>query len=324
MRPWAAPPIAAPARWVALPTAGRTTKSCSVGNYGYATDGMRIRTPRFSRWAPGPSEILQRVPALSRTLSAIPGPRGPTQAQRQCAIAILYGTACHAIFAAAIASMVVGMWYGMSRAMGAVPMPWAWLVNLALLAQFPLGHSLLLSKVGRSVLPRLAPPGTGATLATTTYAIIASLQLLALFVLWSPTNVVWWRAEGHVLWAIGVLYAATWLLLMKAVWDAGVEVQSGLLGWLSLLRGVKPQYPPMPQTGVFRAVRQPIYVAFALTTWTVPTWTPDQLVLAVTFTFYCMVGPMFKERRFDRLFGGQWRDYRARTPYWIPFTRRGS
>ena len=37
-----------------------------------------------------------------------------------------------------------------------------------------------------------------------------------------------------------------------------------------------------------RLIRQPIQVAFALTLWTPPVWTPDQLVLAVSFTAYCL------------------------------------
>ncbi|MEM6679936.1 MAG: isoprenylcysteine carboxylmethyltransferase family protein [Pseudomonadota bacterium] len=229
-----------------------------------------------------------------------------------------WGVACHLIFGLAVAAMIAGMWLGMQAGLGVVPQPWAWAVNLLLLLQFPLGHSILLSAPGRRVLSRLAPAGRGPVLATTTYALIASLQLLSIFALWTPSGIVWWQAEGWVLWAITGLYAGAWLLLMKASWDAGAEVQSGLLGWVSLLRGVTPRFPPMPVTGLFRLIRQPIYVSFALTTWLVPVWTPDQLLTASVLTAYCALGPLLKERRFDRLFGAEWRAYRAVTPYWIP------
>ena len=69
------------------------------------------------------------------------------------------------------------------------------------------------------------------------------------------------------------LYAASWLLLMKARFDAGAEVQSRALGWMSLMQNKRPVYPGMPQLGLFRLIRQPIYAAFALTLWTVPVWT---------------------------------------------------
>ncbi len=237
-------------------------------------------------------------------------------------IALAYGAVCHAVFAVAVAAMIAAMWFGMSRSLGAVPEPWSWVANLLLLAQFPLGHSLFLTRAGGRMLARMAPAGTGRTLATTTYATVAALQLLALFALWTPSGVVWFAAEGPALWAFGAAYGAAWLLLAKASFDAGAEVQSGLLGWVSLLRGVAPKFPPMPETGLFRLVRQPIYVAFALTLWTVPVWTPDQLLLASVLTGYCLLGPLHKERRFARLFGARWLAYRARTPYWLPLPRR--
>ena len=217
--------------------------------------------------------------------------------------------------------MIFAMWFGMSQSFGTVPQPWGWIANLLLLIQFPALHSALLSKRGRSWLSRLGPGATGNTLSTTTYAIIASVQLLALFALWTPSGTIWWQATGSVLYVIGALYVASWLLLIKASWDAGAEVQSGLLGWISLARGVKPHYPPMPTKGLFRFTRQPIYISFALTTWTVPTWTPDQLLLASVLTSYCLIGPVAKERRFAKLFGQDWADYRARTPYWLPRLR---
>jgi hypothetical protein len=262
--------------------------------------------------------IATCVPPLARVLRAPTKQRTAEVRRRDIAWALVYGALCHALFAAAVIAMIVAMWFGMSASLGTLSAPWSFIVNGVLLLQFPLAHSLLLSGPGRRVLARLAPAGRGATLSTTTFAVIASAQLVLLFGLWSPSGEIWWRAEGWQIWAVGALYATAWLLLIKASWDAGAEVQSGLLGWVSLLRGVKPPYPPMPTQGLFRFVRQPIYVSFALTTWLVPVWTPDQLAVAVALSSYCLLGPRLKERRFARLFGGQWRAYRSRTPYWIP------
>ena len=241
---------------------------------------------------------------------------------RRHIVALAYGAVCHSVFLVAVAAMISMMWFGMSRSLGAVPQPWAWAVNVALLAQFPLGHSLLLTRRGRGLLARLAPPDHGQTLATTTYAIVASVQLCLLFLFWTPSGIIWLQAEGWALWAIGGAYAVSWALLAKASFDAGAEVQSGLLGWSSLLRGVRPIFPDMPETGLFRYVRQPIYVSFALTTWTVPTWTPDQLLLASALTGYCLLGPLHKERRLEKIFGARFERYRAKVPYWLPIPGR--
>jgi hypothetical protein len=78
----------------------------------------------------------------------------------------------------------------------------------------------------------------------------------------------------------------------------------------------------MPTTGLFRLCRQPIYVAFALTLWTAPTITPDQLVISLVLTAYCLVGPLFKEARFARQFGEPFARYQQNVPYWLPWRPR--
>ena len=194
--------------------------------------------------------------------------------------------------------MIMEMFFGLSESLGFVNWPWAALTNAFLILQFPLAHSVLLTGPGGRTLARLIPGPHGRTLATTTYAIIASAQLLALFALWTPSGIVWWRAEGAVFWVVTATYSASWLILLKASFDAGAEVQSGALGWMSLLARIRPVFPDMQTQGLFRLIRQPIYVAFALTLWTVPVWTPDQLALAISFTAYCLLAPRLKERRF--------------------------
>jgi methanethiol S-methyltransferase len=217
--------------------------------------------------------------------------------------------------------MIMAMFFGMSRSLGQVPAPWSALVNALLLAQFPFLHSLLLSPFGATLLTRLAPAAIGSRLATTTYAIVASIQVFLLFALWTPSGVIWWHAEGAMLWFLGGLYLASWLLLLKAIWDAGIALQTGFLGWWAVANRRAPVFPPMPTTGLFRIVRQPIYVAFALTLWTVPTWTPDQLALALVLTAYCLIGPLLKERRFRLRFGQNFLAYADKVPYWAPWPR---
>lgn len=238
------------------------------------------------------------------------------------AVALCYGVICHAVFVLGVGTMMVAMYFGMSRSLGTLSAPWSWVANAGLLLQFPVAHSLLLTDAGRAVLARLAPRGTGMTLVTTTFATISALQVFALFALWSPTGTIWWHATGAAQVVLTALYVASWLLLGKSMADAGLSVQTGSLGWTALLRGRKPVYPPMPTTGVFRLTRQPIYVAFSLTLWTVPTWTPDQLVVALTLTAYCLVAPLFKEARFRRIHGPAFDAYASTVPYWLPLPRK--
>jgi len=257
-------------------------------------------------------------PRFARLFTLMGAALRPPPGDGRVALALTLGIICHVSFAAAVLTMIAAMFFGLSESLGRVPWPWALIANAALIVQFPLAHSLLLTGPGGRWLSRLIPGPHGATLATTTYAIIASVQLLALFALWTPSGVVWWRAEGLVFWAVCTFYAASWLLLMKASFDAGAEVQSGALGWMSLMAKIRPVFPDMPTDGLFRIIRQPIYVAFALTLWTVPVWTPDQLALAVSYTAYCLLAPALKERRFALRYGDQFQIYRATVPYAVP------
>ena len=59
-------------------------------------------------------------------------------------------------------------------------------------------------------------------------------------------------------------------------------------------------------------------MAFALTLWTVPVWTPDQLVLALMLTTYCLAAPKLKERRFEKRYGNRFRAYQRMVPYAVP------
>ena len=147
--------------------------------------------------------------------------------------------------------MIVVVYTGMTASFGRVPAPWSWAANLLLVMQFPLGHSFLLSKTGRRIISLFAKNAHAATLQTTIFATLASVQLSLLFLFWTPSGIVWWVAEGEMKWVLTALYACSWGLLMKASYDAGAEVQSGALGWMSLLQKIKPNYPDMPTTGLF-------------------------------------------------------------------------
>jgi protein-S-isoprenylcysteine O-methyltransferase Ste14 len=247
--------------------------------------------------------------------------RGRAFSPNQRAVALAYGIACHVLFVAAISSMIFSIDQGLRWGIGPFRGAAAWVANLLLVMQFPLLHSWLLSRQGRRFLNRLAPFGLGRDLATTSYTAISSLQLLVTFGLWSPSQTVWWRAEGGALLASSALYAGSWLLLLKAMFDSGIDLQSGFCGWGAVIRNRRPQLKPFPTHGLYRHTRQPVYVAFFLTLWTAPVWTPDRLLLAGVWTLYCWFGPLLKEHRYLRFQGDCFRRYQSLVPYWWPNAR---
>jgi len=237
---------------------------------------------------------------------------------RRRALALAYGVACHGSFALGVGLMAVGLATGLESGLGRLDGAAAAGANALLVAQFPLIHSLLLTRRGRRLLDRLAPADLGRALAPTTYALLAALQIGLTFALWSPSGSVLWRPTGLALALNVAAFAGAWAFLAKALLDAGLGLQTGWIGWTSAWRGSAPRYPAMPVTGLFRRCRQPIYLGFALIVWTAPAWTPDRLALAVVWSTYCVVGPLHKERRFAATHGAAFEAYRRRVPYLLP------
>ena len=240
------------------------------------------------------------------------------QFSKRWMIAFLYGLLCHVIFTASVVTMLVAMFFGMSQSFGKIPAPYSYFFNLLLLLQFPIVHSFLLSSLGKKYLLYFSPKQYSKTLAPTIFALIASIQLFLLFFCWTPTQVLIWEASGISYYLMCMLYSLSWLLLIWASIDAGAELQSGALGWMSLAQNKPPKFPDLPTFGLFKFIRQPIYASFALTTWTTPNWTLDQLLIAVVFTVYCVIAPIFKERRLEKRFGDKFTDYKSQVPYMVP------
>ena len=240
------------------------------------------------------------------------------QFSKRWMIAFLYGLLCHVIFTVSVVTMLVAMFFGMSQSFGKIPDPFSYFFNLLLLLQFPIAHSFLLSSTGQKYLRYFSPKKYSKTLAPTIFALLASIQLFLLFFCWTPTKIMIWEATGTSYFLMCTLYSFSWLLLIWASIDAGAELQSGALGWMSLAQNKAPKFPEPPTFGLFKFIRQPIYASFALTTWTTPNWTLDQLLIAVVFTIYCVVAPKFKEKRLEKRFGDKFTNYKSQVPYMIP------
>ncbi len=231
--------------------------------------------------------------------------------------ALALGAACHGAFGAAILAMAASLHQGLRLGVGPLHGAAAWLANAALALSFPALHSWLLTMRGGALLDRLSAR-VGRLLRPTTYVLVASLHLLAVFALWSPAGAVVWRAHGLAVGASEAAFGASWLLLAKAMLDSGLGVQTGWLGWSAVARGRAPVFPPFAPRGLFRFTRQPIYVAFTCALWTGPLLTLDRIALASAWTLYCLVGPLHKEKRILARDPDGYGRYRQLVPYWLP------
>jgi protein-S-isoprenylcysteine O-methyltransferase Ste14 len=237
---------------------------------------------------------------------------------RRRLLALAWAVLCHGSFAVAVSAMALGLGCGMRLGIGRLDGLERWIANGLLCVQFPLAHSWLLTRRGRRLLARAAPGAAGATLVPTVFATLAAWQILATFVLWSPSDVLLFEAHGAARAAFLAAFGLSWVVLLKALSDAGLGLQTGSIGWRALWSGSAPRYPDMPERGLFAACRQPIYLGFALLLWTGPSWTLDHLVLGLAWSAYCFLGPRLKERRFAERYGARFAAYRSATGYFLP------
>ena len=238
---------------------------------------------------------------------------------RRSLIAYFFGMICHGSFLLAGCMMFVSIYTGLTLSFGGLEFPWSWVVNLLLLLQFPLGHSYFLTKDGRKVLNVFAPKIYAKDLQTSTYVTISSLQLLLLFCFWTPSNIIIYKVELF-LFLDSLPYLISWLLLSLASVQAGWRLQTGFLGWYSVLKGRAIIFPPMPVNGLFTLTRQPIYLAFCLVLWSAPIMTLDLFILAFSYTIYCYFAPRLKEKRFQSIYGQAFETYKSKVPYFLPRT----
>jgi len=91
--------------------------------------------------------------------------------------------------------------------------------------------------------------------------------------------------------------------------------------WLQLTGKPYAQLP-FGTPVLYRYVRHPLYVGWFFAFWATPTMTVSHLVFAIMTTAYILVAIQFEERDLTAHFGDRYREYKARVPMLVPFTKR--
>jgi protein-S-isoprenylcysteine O-methyltransferase Ste14 len=235
----------------------------------------------------------------------------------------LYGVASYAIFFGTYLYAIgfVGN-FGVPRTLDGIPaasFTTALLVNLGLLGLFAIQHSVMARPAFKRWFTRLVPESAERS----TYVLLSSLALIALFAWWEPLGGLVWSVTDPT--ARGVLwgcFAFGWLLVLVSTFLINHFDLFGLRQvWLQL-RGRPYTHLPFGTPGPYRLVRHPLYVGWLFAFWATPTLTVSHLVFAIATTAYILIAIQLEERDLIAHHGKAYQNYRDRVPMLVPFTRR--
>lgn len=201
------------------------------------------------------------------------------------------------------------------------PLVQALLINLGLLTVFAVQHSVMARPAFKRWWTRIVPVAAERS----TYTLVSSLLMFGLYAFWQPMGGEIWNVSDSIGRSVLYgLYAFGWALLLYSTF---VINHFDLFG----LRQVWLEFQGRPYTKLlfteprlYRIVRHPLYVAWAIIFWATPTMTVAHLIFAVMTTAYMLVAIQLEERDLVAEHGEAYRAYRRRVPMVIPRFRRAA
>jgi len=191
-------------------------------------------------------------------------------------------------------------------------------IDMLLLGIFALQHSIMARPFFKRWFTRFIPEAAERS----TYVLLSSLALIALFIFWQPLGGIVWNVQDPV--ARGVLhgfFAFGWLLVLVSTFLINHFDLFGLRQvWLQLV-GKPYTHLKFGTPGPYRLVRHPLYLGWLFCFWATPTMSGTHLLFAFVTTAYILVAIQFEETDLVDSLGEDYRRYRERVPMILPLRR---
>src|SRR6516225_3289975 len=195
------------------------------------------------------------------------------------------------------------------------PFPYALGIDVLLLGIFAAQHSVMARPWFKRAWTRVVPEPAERS----TYVLLSSLALMALFAFWQPL--------GGTVWNIGNPAIRMMMYIMFGLGFVVVLIATFLINHFDLfgLRQVWLYLVGKPYTNLtFRTpmfckyVRHPLYVGWLMAFWFTPTMTGAHLLFGVMTTAYILTAIRWEERDLIAAHGEHYEDYRQNVPKLVP------
>ncbi len=198
------------------------------------------------------------------------------------------------------------------------PLGAALAVNGGILALFAIQHTIMARPRFKAWWTRIVP----AAAERSTFVLATILILATLFRLWRPIGGPVWTVEAPALRGLlHVVSAAGWLTVLVSTFLIDHFDLFGLRQVVLWFRKVPYTAPRFQERSLYRHVRHPLLLGFAVAFWATPDMTWSHLFFAGMCTLYMLVGIEFEERDLLAAHGDAYRDYRRRVPMLLPLRR---
>jgi protein-S-isoprenylcysteine O-methyltransferase Ste14 len=233
---------------------------------------------------------------------------------------LAYGVSCYALFFACFIYSIafVGNFDVAPKTIDSgIPGPTglALAINLGLLSLFAVQHSVMarpgFKRVWTKVIPEPAERPT--------YVLLSTVALAVLYTFWQPIGGEVWHVTNPIgAAALTTLYFAGWAMLL---YTTALIDHFDLFGlrqsWVAF-RGRAYVNHPFATPGLYKRVRHPLYVAWAIIFWATPEMSVGHLLFAVVTTSYMVLAVFVEERDLVDHFGDAYRRYQETTPKYFP------
>jgi protein-S-isoprenylcysteine O-methyltransferase Ste14 len=196
-----------------------------------------------------------------------------------------------------------------------MPFLYALGVDLLLLGIFAVQHSVMARPWFKRAWTRIVPEPAERS----TYVLLSSLALIALFAFWQPLGGTVWNIENPT--ARLIMYQLFGLGFGMVLIATFLINHFDLFGlrqvWLYLIG--KPYTQLTFRTPLFyKYIRHPLYVGWFMAFWFTPTMTGAHLLFAVMTTAYILMAIQWEEKDLVDAHGEQYIQYRDSVPMFIP------